>query len=364
MHEATGRGPIPWPPSTLLNLAPSGFSHPLECNQSSQKTTTLIKSVKVIDSRSEPLYFTSVGSQSTVKLKFLMMKDMCSCRICAGWSLERIGVKRGNFAQADFELYRCSSCGYAFVANPWLDYETIYSQDYYRGRGADPWVDYISEWEHPAKTVRQYEWRGVLRLVESLRPFSRDARWLDFGAGMGGLVRYVRERRDGLIFGFEPGAGQKLSSGRILYLSESELDRREHSFDVITAIEVLEHAMDPVKVLRRIRSLLKPGGLFFYTTGNAEPHRAALLSWRYFVPEIHISLYEPRTLALALERSGFRPEFPGYLPGHTDIIRFKVLKNLRVRHIGWWQHLVPWPLVARSIEKRLEITAHPIAWAV
>ena len=97
---------------------------------------------------------------------------MSSCRICSGSSLERIGAKRGHFAQRDFELYRCRTCGYAFVTDPWLDHEAIYSEDYYRGRGSDPWVDYISEWEHPSSAVRQYEWRGVLTLVESLRSLS------------------------------------------------------------------------------------------------------------------------------------------------------------------------------------------------
>lgn len=289
---------------------------------------------------------------------------MLACRICSGSLLERIGTKRGYFAQRDFELLRCRTCGYAFVPDPWLDHEAIYSEDYYCGRGADPWVDYVSEWEHPSAAVRQYEWRGVLRLVESLRTLSRETTWLDFGAGLGSLVRYVRERRDVSIFGYEPGSAVPSSSGKVPYLSSGELDSGGHSFDVVTAIEVLEHTAEPLLELSRIRSFLKPGGLFFYTTGNAEAHRNALLSWSYFVPEIHISLYEPRTLALALERSGFRPEFRGFLPGFTDIIRFKVLKNLRIRHVAWWERAVPWQVVARLTDKRLAITAHPIAWAV
>ena len=289
---------------------------------------------------------------------------MPSCRICSGSSLERIGAKRGHFVQRDFELYRCRTCGYAFVPDPWLDHDAIYSEDYYCGRGADPWVDYISEWKHPSTTVRQYEWRGVLTLVESLHPLSRVTAWLDFGAGLGGLVRYVRERRDVRMFGYEPSSRVRSSSGAVPYLATSELDSGAYSFDIVTAIEVLEHTAQPLEELSRIRSLLKPGGLFFYTTGNSEAHRDALLSWRYFVPEIHISLYEPRTLALALQRTGFRPEFQGFLPGFTDIIRFKVLKNLQMRHIAWWEKGVPWPVVARLIDKRLGITAQPIAWAV
>jgi SAM-dependent methyltransferase len=289
------------------------------------------------------------------------MKPVPVCRICAGCSLERIGTKHGHFARRDFELQRCLTCGYAFVLDPWLDYEAIYSEAYYRSRGADAWVNYVSEWEHPATTVRQYEWRGVLTLVEYLRPFSRQTAWLDFGAGMGGLVRYVRERRNVLMFGHEPSSGARRAD--VPFLSSSELDSGDYLFDIVTAIEVLEHTADPLTELQRIRALLKPGGLFFYTTGNAEPHRNALLNWRYFIPEIHISLYEPRTLAMALERTGFRPEFRGFLPGFADIIRFKVLKNLRVRHAAWWERSVPWPTMARLIDRWLGIAAHPIGFA-
>jgi len=68
--------------------------------------------------------------------------------------------------------------------------------------------------------------------------------------------------------------------------------------------EVVEHLADPVAELKRIHSLLRPGGLFFLTTGNAAMQRRRFLKWPYIVPEIHVSYFEPRTLARALERAG------------------------------------------------------------
>ena len=77
------------------------------------------------------------------------------------------------------------------------------------------------------------------------------------------------------------------------------------------------------------RKLLKPSGIFFRTTGNSGPFSNRLLRWSYYVvPEVHISFFELRTLALCLTKTGFEPDHPGLVAGFEDIIQFKVLKAL------------------------------------
>jgi len=244
-----------------------------------------------------------------------------------------------------------------------IDYAEVYSSDYYNGRGADPLVDYVFELEFPGKTIRLHEWQGIQQVIASLHNFDLSTNWLDFGCGNGGLVRHCRDACR--IVGFESSSWMrdKAREHRIPILGEGDLAPLAGSFDIVTAIEVLEHVEDPVEVLRAIRRLLKPGGLFFYTTGNAQPHRKNLIEWPYVLPETHISFFEPDTLCRALRAAGFRPEFRDYLPGHTDIIRFKVLKNLRQLKRAAWHDLVPWQLLAPLIDSRVKITRHPIAWA-
>jgi SAM-dependent methyltransferase len=265
--------------------------------------------------------------------------------------------------QRRFILCRCLSCRFVFVANPSLEYNRIYSEDYYNGRGADTKLNYVSEVVHPALTVRRYEWRGVLNRVTTLAPMSASTRWLDYGCGTGGLVQYLCSHGVDTI-GFEQGwcTGLLRKQGTPT-IDERDFDRFQATFDVVSAIEVIEHTPDPVRVLKTIRRLLKPGGLLFMTTGNAEPFRNRITTWRYVTPDVHISYFEPATLARALQAADFQPAFPGYGPGWEDIIRYKLLMSLRRRWSSHFEALVPWGALGRLIDSRLKLSAQPIGWA-
>jgi 2-polyprenyl-3-methyl-5-hydroxy-6-metoxy-1,4-benzoquinol methylase len=291
------------------------------------------------------------------------MKARMKCRICDG-ATEVVGQKHGSFARRDFTLRRCVECRFAFVDHPWLDFAKIYDDDYYRGRGADPLVDYRFELTTPARTVRRYEWAGVVDVVRRLTTVDERTRWLDFGCGSGGLVRHAREVLKCDAVGFEEGAiASAARASGIPVLDAAALASRAGSFDVVTAIEVLEHVVDPLETLTKVRRLLRPGGLFFYTTGNARPFRDRLLEWRYFVPEIHISLYEPESMEQALIRTGFQPQFPGRVRGWDKIIAFKVLKNLGAKTLSPLDRIVPWRLASAVVGRRFGIYDFPVGWA-
>ena len=285
------------------------------------------------------------------------------CKIC-GAAAFFIGAKTGRYEKRSFHFYRCGNCGYLFIADPWTDYPAIYSEAYYRGKGADPYVDYVFELEHPGQTVRRYEWRGLVAAVDALLPLTPQTRWLDFGCGNGGLVRYARAHARCAIEGHEQGwITDAVKAAGLPLLSDDDLRQNVGAYDVVTAIEVLEHVTDPMEVLRLIRSLLRPGGLFFFTTGNLKPQLHAPLKWPYTLPEVHVSFYEPRTLDRALRQAGFRTEFRGFAPGFTDIIRFKILKTLGVRCVNGWERLLPWSLLSRLADRRAGVTGHPVGWA-
>jgi 2-polyprenyl-3-methyl-5-hydroxy-6-metoxy-1,4-benzoquinol methylase len=286
-----------------------------------------------------------------------------ACPICGGVAFDQLGSVTGTVQPREFHLNRCTSCQFVFVANPWLDYDLVYSEDYYNGRGADTKLNYVEEVQQPARTVRRYEWRGVLERVRSLTPVSEKTRWLDYGCGTGGLVRYLRSQAVDAT-GYEQGwCVDLLRKSGVPTIDEDDFERYGERFDVVSGIEVIEHTPDPVSVLRTIRRLLKPGGVVFMTTGNAEPFHDRITGWRYVTPEVHISYFEPRTLARALQASGLDPEFPGYGPGWDDIIRYKLLMSLRRKWSSPLEGAVPWRLLARAVDARLKLSAQPVGRA-
>ena len=263
-----------------------------------------------------------------------------------------------------FSLYQCQSCGFYYVENPETDYSLIYDRNYYQGRGADQSIDYIYEFEHHQSTVRNYEWQGIAEIASHFLKNLEGKKWLDYGCGTGGLLRYGEHNHQLEMFGFDQGwAVERAQAAGMKILQEESLECHLQSFDVITAIEVLEHCLDPISELQRIKSLLKPGGLFFYTTGNSQPFEDNILNWPYFAPEIHISLFQPRTMAYALKQCGFKVEDGYFIPGLEKLIRYKVLKALHFKDMSIVERWLPWAALARIVDKKYRISQYPIARA-
>ena len=255
----------------------------------------------------------------------------------------------------------CPTCRFSFVVEPRTDYSNIYDEAYYAGRGADPHVSYARSVAAKG-SVQEYEWRGIVKIVTSLVVLTPDSAWLDFGCGLGGLVRYGRSLGY-QVSGFDEGyASTVLARDAVPAYTAEDLARVEGGFDVVTAIEVVEHVVDPIPVFDQMARLLRPGGLLFLTTGNAQPFRGRLTEWQYVRPDVHVSFYEPETLRRCLREVGLEPADAGYRVGFTDVIHSKVLRTLGVRDRNALERWAPWPVLSRLADRRFGVSRQPIGW--
>lgn len=290
------------------------------------------------------------------------MNDRELCPVCRHVT-SPIGTRLGVLDKRVFHFRRCGNCNFSYVQNHRSDFHEIYNEDYYRGRGGDPMVDYVYEADNASRSVRSYEYEGICKIYGSLCPGG--GKWLDFGCGNGGLIKYGCERSFDIL-GYDEGWAARLGRSRkIPILNSQELENYVGHFDFITAIEVFEHTANPLTEFRRIRSLLKKGGKLFLTTGNAEPWKKDLLKWSYTtVPDVHISFFEPKTVATCMRESGFSPQRHGFLDGFTDIIKYKMLKNLGINNRNITIDMLPWKLISRFVDLKYKVTNHPHGIAV
>jgi SAM-dependent methyltransferase len=290
-------------------------------------------------------------------------EQITGCPIC-GEASDPVGVVHGSFSRRDYHMRRCPACHFAFLADPWLDFERIYDDAYYNGEGADPAVDYRFELEHPDRTIRVYEWQGISELVDEYVGRPKGMRWLDFGCGNGGLVRHLNQTASVDACGFDNGAivVQAQAHG-IPILTEQQLGEQAASFDVVTAIEVIEHTPDPLETLRQIRRLLRPGGLFFLTTGNAQPFAQKLTRWSYVAPEVHMSFFEPLTLEVAMRKAGFRPERRPRGRASDQIFKYYALRRLGLRRRNLFTDALPAAAVGPVVDRMRHLSEQPVGWA-
>ncbi|CNK28025.1 3-demethylubiquinone-9 3-methyltransferase [Yersinia mollaretii] len=285
-----------------------------------------------------------------------------TCKIC-GSIVQPIGSRNGKLDGRTYEFVQCNNCHFSFVANFREDYTEIYNENYYAGCGADPMVDYINEYKNSLITIRNYEWQGGVKIYQELCP--ENGKWLDFGCGSGGLVRYAKNRGIDIV-GFDEGWAASLGrEDGTQILTASELSETEGMFDFCSAIEVFEHIADPLAAFRQIRRVLKPGGILFLTTGNAKPWRSNLLNWGYTsCPDVHISFYEPETLELCMRESGFLPKRIDNFDLYSDIIKFKILKNIGLKNKKLLIDALPWRIISKMVDLRYQVSAQPYGVAI
>jgi len=115
------------------------------------------------------------------------------------------------------------------------------------------------------------------QLLERLGSSPR--RILDVGCGAGFLTRHLAQighQVEGLDYSLNSlrTAGTQPSSARYHRGDALRLPFQDGAFDVVCAMDFLEHVEDPQAVIAEAARVLRPGGLFFFHTFNRN-----FLSW-------------------------------------------------------------------------------------
>jgi SAM-dependent methyltransferase len=176
---------------------------------------------------------------------------------------------------------------------------------------------------------------------------------LDLAAGQGPLS-YAMQKKGFDVTATEVFPEQfKAPNVRCLKVNLNEKTPFEDkSFDVVFAVEIMEHLEAPRAFLREIHRILKPGGLVIVTTPNISslPSRAFFMLTGYFdlfVPtegrlkdsysaeaDGHISPLPNWMVRYFLKEVGFKVEAERYTMAYVPLVPRRVLKYFRGSFLG------------------------------
>ena len=102
--------------------------------------------------------------------------------------------------------------------------------------------------------------------------------------------------------GIPSATSERISSHRVDLNQLDRAPRPTRSFDVVACVAVIEHVIDPLALLRFLRSITAPGG-FACVVGpevTSLAHRLMRESWPYYCPDEHLTLPSLASIERAL----------------------------------------------------------------
>ena len=205
---------------------------------------------------------------------------ICGHRACSP-EAEELGACHGNtsrFRNQLHHLWKCPSCLTVHNVDP-VNYADIYRDYPLNKRRLDVYA------------------RGTLgNLLKRLRRtgLNKESTILDYGCGNGVFVEYLKQKGYTRVEGYDP------------YVPTfSQLPDRQ--FDCVVANDVIEHVSDPRATICECAARVKPGGLLYLGTADAEPVDMTDLEphiMRLHQP-FHRVLITQKTLRELAEETGF-----------------------------------------------------------
>lgn len=185
---------------------------------------------------------------------------------------------RPLFTRKGIQFFQCPECGLIYEATlPSLgDVRTFYEKNYYETLGErNPFI----------QEARLPLYHDVL---SELLPYRKTGRILDVGAGFGDFLRLAGAKgweAWGIEPSYEAGSLAKQQLGeRILVQTIESTGFPQDYFDVVTLWNVVDCLPDPLAVLKKIRSWLRPGGLLLIRTPNVLFHLGVYQFYTAFHP--------------------------------------------------------------------------------
>ena len=240
------------------------------------------------------------------------------CPLCGGHAPLAYRARDFNCGISDetFEYASCSACGLVFMGNPPADLGRYYRRDYY------PIPAGLEDAQRAAALERHK--------IELVQQFARGGRLVEIGPGWGGFS-YLAKAAGFEVTAIERSAAccefmrNTLGIDAVHTADESAALGGLARVDVVALWQVVEHLLDPWRLLDLAASKLNPGGLLVIATPNPGSLQFRIFRerWAHLDAPRHVWLIPPRSLAGRVAAAGLQPVLVSTrAPGGIGLNRF------------------------------------------
>ncbi|MBN4051517.1 asparagine synthase (glutamine-hydrolyzing) [bacterium AH-315-M05] len=211
------------------------------------------------------------------------------CVICQSSYLKPLNTYKKVY------LVKCTNCTFVFAQKiPSVDELIEHYNDYEEDKYLSP------------ITVKRYN-----ELLDSFEIHRKTNRILDIGCGRGYFLKTARERGWD-VFGTEyTDKAIRICSDKGIPMHQGQLNPSTYKtnfFDIITMFEVIEHINNPREEIKSIENILRPEGVFYFTTPNFNSLNQFILrnKWNIVRYPDHLCYYTRKTINHLLNEFDFK----------------------------------------------------------
>ncbi len=247
------------------------------------------------------------------------------CILCGGNKFDLL------FKTHEFTLLKCRKCGLVRTKElPQVSYDEYHRDSDYQ------------KFENLFKNIFQ-------KRVNIVYKYKQSGRILDIGASTGTMLSIFK--KDGWeVYGVEPSGSGEVAEEKGIKIYKTVFEKAKipkNYFDAVILNHTLEHVDDPLKVLKKVKTILKKGGIVLVDVPDFGGLTSQILKgrWPYLVPNEHTYHFTKITLSKIFEKVGFEII---YTESRAGLFEFaspmgEILESLRTLKKRFFKNLLYFP---------------------
>lgn len=257
------------------------------------------------------------------------------CNLCGSNNYKQFLIREdlNLFIEGQFQLVQCTKCGLVYQ-NPRPTPAEIFK--YYSDNYNQYNIAVEDEKNILVKLGRCY---GLQKRAKVIQQQKKNGKLLDIGCATGDFIVSMQKNHGWQVSGVEPNqrAANYIRDRfeiKVYNSFQNEPSLDDHSFDVVTLWNVIEHLPNPSEALENINRLMTQDGLLVISTPNLNSLNAALFGkyWIGYELPRHLYIFSLETLSPLLAKTGFKVIKTLCLYGEHAAVASSIRFLLRAKH--------------------------------